>query len=77
MTPAEADQVRAAVRKYRFNSAKRGLIDGARRSWLFWAIFLVVVVGPSLKEDESMFALRLLTFLAGVFAAASLVVLKR
>jgi hypothetical protein len=69
MTPHERKQVRAAVRAYRLNTAIRSLLEGARKTWVSWAIFLLIVVGPTLGNDkEGMVALRLLTFVAGAFA---------
>jgi len=69
MTPQERKQVRAAVRAYWFKTVIHSLVEGARKTWVPWVIFLVVVVGPTLgDDDEGMFALRLLTFGAGLFA---------
>jgi hypothetical protein len=69
MTTHERKQVRAAVRTYWLNTAIRSLVEGARRTWVLWVIFLFTVVGPGLGDDnEGMLALRLLTFVAGAFA---------
>jgi hypothetical protein len=69
MTPHERKQVRTAVRAYWLNTAIRRLVEGARKTWVLWVIFVFTVVGPALGDDsEGMVALRLLTFVAGAFA---------
>jgi hypothetical protein len=70
MTPEEEREVRKAVRAYRISSAIHNLRDHLRRAWISWAIFLVVVVVPSFDDEEGVFALRLLTFIAGMAAVA-------
>jgi hypothetical protein len=57
------------VRAYWFKTVTHNFVEGARKTWVSWAIFLIFVVGPGLGDDnEGMFVLRLLTFGAGVFA---------
>jgi hypothetical protein len=57
------------VRAYWIRSCIHEVRSHLRRAWPSWVIFFVVVVVPSLDEDESRFGLRFLTFLAGMFAA--------
>jgi hypothetical protein len=61
--------VRPLVRAYWIRSCIHEVRSHLRRAWPSWVIFFVVVVVPSLDEDESRFGLRFLTFLAGMFAA--------
>jgi hypothetical protein len=69
MIPEEKREVDKAVRAYRINSAIHDVRDHLRRTWISWAIFFVVVIEPSLGDkEEGVFALRLLTFIAGMAA---------